>query len=94
MGRLFHTGRKYWVNAQYSRRDTIEVAGKPSSIGDQDLENIVHNMFGEIGVNINEHTGLSSTQDERQDDCEIVNRKDCTIIFRVKKDLKHLDPSN
>ena len=54
MGRVFHTGRKYWVNAQYSRRDTIEVAGTPSSIGDQDLENIMHNMFGEIGVNINE----------------------------------------
>ena len=34
MGRVFHTGRKYWVNAQYSRRDTIEVAGTPSSIGD------------------------------------------------------------
>ena len=49
------TERHCWANdAQYSRRDTIEVIGIPSSIRDQDLEDKVSNIFGEIGVNVNE----------------------------------------
>ena len=48
------TERQCRANAQYSRRDTIEVTGIPSSIRDKNLEDKVHNIFGEIGVNVNE----------------------------------------
>ena len=48
------TERQCWANAQYSRRDTIEVIGIPTSIRDKNLEDKVRNIFGEIGVNVNE----------------------------------------
>ena len=43
-----------WANAQFSRRNTIEVVGIPLSIRDQDLESKMRNIFEEIGVNIDE----------------------------------------
>ena len=95
MERVVQTERQCWANAQYSRRDTIEVLGIPSSIRDQDLEDKVRNVFREIGVNINERD-IQACHRLREKDRTIVkfvNRKDCTNILRVKKDLKHLDPS-
>ena len=58
MERVVQTEKQCWANAQYSRRDTIEVVGIPSFIRDQDLE-------GKVRI------GLSPTQGERQDDCKI-----------------------
>ena len=95
MERVVQTERQCWANAQYSRRDTIEVFGIPSSIRDQDLEDNVRNVFREIGVNINGRD-IQACHRLREKDRTIVkfvNRKDCTNILRVKKDLKHLDPS-
>ena len=60
MERVVQTERQCWANAQYSRRDTIEVLGIPSSIRDQDLEDKVHNVFREIHQRTG-HTGVSST---------------------------------
>ena len=54
MDRVVQTERHCWTNAPYSRRDTIEVIGIPSSIRDKDLEDKVRNIFGEICVNVNE----------------------------------------
>ena len=54
MEREVQTERQCRANSQYSRRDTTEVIDIPSSIKDQDLEDNMHNIFGEIGVNINE----------------------------------------
>ena len=54
MEMVVQTERQCWANAQYSRRDTIEVIGIPSSIRDKDLEDKVRNIFEEIGVNVNE----------------------------------------
>ena len=54
MEREVQTERQCQANSQYSRRHTIEVIAIPSSIKDQDLEDKVRNIFGEIGVYINE----------------------------------------
>ena len=54
MERVMQTERQCWANAQYSRRDIIEVIGVLSSMRDKDLEDKVRNIFGEIGVNVNE----------------------------------------
>ena len=95
MERVVQTERQCWANTQYSRRDTIEVLGIPSSIRDQDLEDKVRNAFREISVNINERD-IQACHRLREKDRTIVkfvNRKDCANILRVKKDLNHLDPS-
>ena len=91
---VVQTERQCWANAQYSRRDTIEVIGIPSPIRDKDLEDKVRNIFGEIGVNVNERD-IQACHQLREKDRTIVkfaNRKDCTNILRVKKDLKQLEP--
>ena len=84
---VVQTERQYWAIAQYSRRDTIEVIRIPSSIRDQDLEDKVQNIFGEIGVNINERD-IQVCHRLREKDrtvVKFVNWKDCTNILRVKR---------
>ena len=50
---LISTERQCWANAQYSRRECIEVAGIPSSVSDDNLENKVLKIFDKLGVPIN-----------------------------------------
>ena len=95
MERVLQPKRQYWANAQYSRRETVEVIGIPLSIRDQDLEGKVRNIFEEIGANTDERD-MQACHRYREKDRTIlkfVNRKDFTNILRVKKNLKHLDPS-
>ena len=33
--------KQYWRNAQYSRRECLEISGIPSSVSDNDLEEVV-----------------------------------------------------
>ena len=82
------------TNSHYSRQNTIEVIGIPSCIRDQNLEDKVRNIFGEIGVNIDERDIQACHQLRKKDRMivKFVNRKDCINILRVKKELKHLDP--
>ena len=86
------TERQCWADAQYSRKDTIEVVGIPSSVRDQDLEDKVRNIFGEIGININkrEIQACHRLREKGRMIIKFVNRKDCTNILRVKKDLNTL----
>ena len=79
------------LNAQYSRRGIIKVTGMPLSIRNTDLEDKVHNIFGEIDVNVYE-CGIQSCHRLREI-VKFVNRKDSMNIQRVRKVLKHLDPS-
>ena len=46
------TERQCWVNAQYSRRDTLEVVGIPMSVRDYVLEQKVCDVIQKIGVDI------------------------------------------
>ena len=87
MERVVQTERQCWANAQYSRRDTIEVIGIPSSIRDHDLEDKVRNIFGEIGVNVNERDiqVCHRLREKDRKTVKVVNTKDCTNILRVKK---------
>ena len=92
---VVQTERQCWANAQYSCQNTVEVIGIPLSIRDQDLVGNVQNVFEEIGVNIDERDIQACHQLREKDRAivKFVNRKDCTNILRVKKNLKDLDPS-
>ena len=39
--RLIALERQCWANAQYSRRECLEITGIPSSVSDKDLEEVV-----------------------------------------------------
>ena len=93
--RVVKTERQCWENAQYSRRDTLEIIGIPKSIGNSVLEETVRRVFGKIGVEINERDvqACHRLKEKEKTIVKFVNRKDCLQILRVKKELKSLDPT-
>ena len=50
--RLISMERQCWANAQYSRRECIEVAGIPSSVADGDLKTTVCNIAAKINTKL------------------------------------------
>ena len=91
---LVATERQCWENAQYSRRECLEITGITKSFGDSDLKGKACEIFEKLGVQVNERD---------IQDChrlkygktivKFSNRKDCLQILRVKKNLKELDPT-
>ena len=53
--RVVATDCQCWENAQYSRRDTLEVVGISTSVRDNALEQKVCDVIQEIGVDICDH---------------------------------------
>ena len=93
--RVVKTERQCWENAQYSRRDTMEITGIPNSIGNSVLEETVRRVFKKIGVEIDERDfqACHCLKGKERRIVKFVNRKDCLQILRVKKELKSLDPT-
>ena len=93
--RIVKTERKCWQNAQYSRRDTLEIVGILGSIDNSVLQETVRGIFGKIGVQVDERN-IQACHRLKEKDRAIVkfaNKQDCPQILRVKKDLKSLDPT-
>ena len=94
--KVVKTERQCWENAQYSRRDTLEIVGIPNSIDNSVLEETVRGVFKKIGVEIDEQN-VQACHCLKEKDRTIVkfaNRKDCLQILRMKKELKSLDPTD
>ena len=93
--RVIKTERQCWENAQYSRRDTLEIVGIPNSVGNSVLEEPVRDVFKKIGAEIEERDvqACHRLKEKERTIVKFVNRKDCLRILRVKKDLKSLDPT-
>ena len=51
---LIVTERQCWANAQYSRRECLEISGIPTSVTDTDLEGKVLKVFEKLGVPVKE----------------------------------------
>ena len=93
--RVIKTDRQCWENAQYSRRDTLEIVDIPNSVGDSVPEETVRDVFKKIGVEIDEPDvqACHRLKEKERTIVKFLNRKDCLQILRVKKDLKSLDPT-
>ena len=90
---LVSTERQCWANAQYSRRECLEVAGIPSSVSDGNLENTVLKVFDKLGVQISSENIEACHRIKKDSDRTIVKfskRKDCLQIMKVKKDLRNM----
>ena len=88
--------RQCWRNAQYSRRECVEVVGLPSSIEDKDLEPTVCRVLQHIGVGITGEGIEACHRLNKQSDRTIVKfsrRKDCEHVMRKKSELRKLKPS-
>ena len=74
--RLIALEKQCWANAQYSRRECLEINGIPSSVSEKDLEEVLCEAIIKAGVDI--------TADYIED-CHRVGNKGQTIIKFVKR---------
>ena len=89
--------RQCWKNAQYSRREFVEVVGIPSPVEQDQLEPTVCRILHHIGVNISGDKIEACHRLGKNSDRTIVkfsSRKDCEHTMLVKKDLKDLDATD
>ena len=93
--RAVSTERWCCKNAQYWRRNTLEVVGIPTSIRDNVLEKKVCDVFQEIAVDICDRyiQACCCLKDKDQAVIKLSSRKDCLQILRLKRQLRGLDPA-
>ena len=95
VNQLIETERQCWANAQYSRRESLEVVGIPAYISNDSLEANISKVFDKIGVHV-EGKDIQACHRLKDNDrvmLKFSNRKDSLQVLRVKKDLKTLDPT-
>ena len=87
--------RQCWSNAQYSRRECLEVVGIPSSVNIRDLEDKACTVFNRIGVVVkpDDIEACHRLYNDKETIVKFSKRKDCQQVLRVKKKLKNIDPS-
>ena len=91
--RVIDLERQCWANAQYSRRECLEVSGIPNTIKQDELENKVLTIFKKVGCDIKNENIEACHRVRRQNNVIIKfsKRKDCQQVYSVKKDLAKLD---
>ena len=82
--------RQCWVNAQYSRRECLEVAGIPCDVSNENLESKVLEVFSKVGCEILSRDieachGLTNSE---RVIVKFLRRKDCDQVLSVKRDLR------
>ena len=89
---LENTERQCWANAQYSRRECVEVIGIPKTVESKDLEHTMCKVLNSIGFDIEE---------DRIEACRWLTKSDHAIVkfsqgkdLCIKKGLKGLNPTN
>ena len=82
-------GRQCWANAQYSRRDWLEVPGIPEPVEQNELEDKVLRIFKKVGCDILSDNIEACHRVARYHNVIIKfsKRKDCQHIFLVKNTL-------
>ena len=87
--------RQCWSNAQYSRRECLEVVGIPSSVNTRDLEDKACTVFNRVGVAVkpDDIEACHRLYNDKETIVKFSKRKDCQQVLRVKKELKNIDPS-
>ena len=86
--------RQCWANAQYSRRECLEIAGIPQNIDHSQLEDKVIQVLNKVGSSITSENVEACHRISSKNDRVIIKfsrRKDCQEVLSVKKDLKNLN---
>ena len=94
--RIITLERQCWSNAQYSRRETLEIPGIPENIGDGELEGKVLTVLSKLDVNIDPANveachWLKSNNKGKKAILKLSRRKDLDEIRRVRSKLKTTD---
>ena len=90
--RLTSLERQCWANAQYSRRECVEISGIPKSVEDNALESTLCKIFDKVGMEINQNHIEACHRVGRQGNAivKFTRRKDCQHLLKIKKDLSKL----
>ena len=91
--RLVNMERQCWANAQYSRRECLDIIGIPSEVEPDVLEEKVVNIFEKLGCNIPSNHIEACHRVSKKSATVIVKfsrRKDCQQVLAVKKDLRKI----
>ena len=88
--------RQCWADAQYSRRECLEIAGIPTSIPQQSREEKVSQIFEAIGISVdkNDIDDCHRLRDKERTIVKFLQRNDCKQVLRCKKDLRSINMSN
>ena len=92
--RLVNMERQCRANAQYSRRECLEVVGVPRKVEQKDLESKVLSVLEKVGCKINPDNIEGCHRLSKKSDNIIIRfsrRKDCQHVLRVKKDLQNVN---
>ena len=91
--RIVTLERQCWANAQYSRKECVEVVGIPRQVDDKHLEAKVLSIFQKVGCTIAPEFIDDCHRLGKNNDRVIVKftrRNDCKQVLQVKNDLKDL----
>ena len=93
---LENTERHCWANAQYFRRECVEVIGIPETTEWKDLKHTTCQVFNSFGSDIGEGI-IEVCHRLVKSKCTTITfsrRKDWQHLMRIKKGLKDLDTTN
>ena len=92
LSRLVDTERQCWANAQYSRRETLEIVGLPKSLTNDEAETKVCQIFRSWDCNFIKED-LDSCH-WLKDKLKFCRRKDCEKALKGKNDLRKPNTTN
>ena len=94
--RLDDTERQCWANAQYSKRETYEIAGSPKSLTNDEAETKLSQIFQSLDCNVDkEDLGICHwLKDKERVIVKFGRRKDCEKVLRAENDLRKLNSTN
>ena len=91
--RLVSMERQCWANAQYSKRECLEMVGVPRSVSDGDLEEKVLKIFEKVGCPMEGNNIEACHRISKKNEGIIVKfsrRKDCQNVLNKKKEFRKL----
>ena len=90
VNQLTETERQCWANAQYSRRECLEVVGTATSIPNDSLETNTSKGFDKLGIHVEEKDihDCHCLKDIDKAIIKLTDRKDSLQVFCVNEDLK------
>ena len=92
--RLVNMERQRWTNAQYWKRECLELVSIPKGVEQKDLEGKVLSVLEKVGCKIDPDNIEDCHRLSKKNDNVIIKfsrRKDCQHFHRVKRDLRNLN---
>ena len=90
--RVIDMERQCWANAQYSKRECLEVASIPRDVSNENLESKVLEVFSKVGCEIlsRDSEACHCLTNNDKVIAKFLRKKDCDQVSSVKRDLRKI----